>query len=117
MVTNTTTTAIATETAAYKHWRWSQDLQGIVWLTFDREQASANTINREVLVELDLILDQLIKSIKPNGLVIKSGKTSGFIAGADISEFKDTDPSVVKEIIEHGHKVFSKLTISNRSAN
>ena len=37
---------------AYKHWRYEQDAQGLVWLTFDKQGESANTFSREALDEL-----------------------------------------------------------------
>jgi 3-hydroxyacyl-CoA dehydrogenase/enoyl-CoA hydratase/3-hydroxybutyryl-CoA epimerase len=68
-----------------KHFRWEKDRQGLVWLTFDRQGASANTFSREVLEELAAALDE-IAAAKPAGLIIRSGKDS-FIAGADVEEF------------------------------
>jgi 3-hydroxyacyl-CoA dehydrogenase/enoyl-CoA hydratase/3-hydroxybutyryl-CoA epimerase len=68
-----------------KHWRYEQDAQGLVWLTFDKQGESANTFSREALEELSAILDE-IKLLSPKGMVIRSGKES-FIAGADINTF------------------------------
>jgi len=68
-----------------KHFRWDKDRQGLVWLTFDRQGASANTFSREALEELAAALDE-IAATKPVGLIIRSGKDS-FIAGADVEEF------------------------------
>lgn len=70
----------------YQHWRLNTDEEGILWLTFDREGKSANTLSRDVLTELDQIIAQ-IESEKPKGVVLCSGKKKGFIAGADISQF------------------------------
>ena len=68
-----------------KHFGWDKDRHGLVWLTFDRQGASANTFSREVLEELAAALDE-IAAAKPVGLIIRSGKDS-FIAGADVEEF------------------------------
>ncbi|MCI0346602.1 MAG: enoyl-CoA hydratase, partial [Chloroflexi bacterium] len=71
---------------AYRHWRLDRDTDGIVWLTFDRAGASTNTFSKEVMEELGAIVDRLAAE-RPKGLVIRSGKDSGFIAGADVDEF------------------------------
>ena len=47
---------------------------------------SANTLSSAVLMELGTVLEA-IERAPPRGLVIRSGKRSGFIAGADINEF------------------------------
>ena len=69
-----------------RHWRRRTDPQGICWLTLDRAGSKANTLSSEVLTELAAELDE-IERLECRGLVIKSGKTSGFILGADVKEF------------------------------
>lgn len=68
-----------------KHWRWEKDREGLVWLTFDKQGESANTLSREALEELSRALTA-IQLESPKGLVIRSAK-DGFIAGADVEEF------------------------------
>jgi 3-hydroxyacyl-CoA dehydrogenase/enoyl-CoA hydratase/3-hydroxybutyryl-CoA epimerase len=75
----------ATSKAVAKHWRWEKDLDGLAWLTFDKQGESANTFSREALNELSMLLDE-IKAATPKGLIIRSAKDS-FIGGADIQEF------------------------------
>lgn len=70
----------------YKNWSMTTDAEGYCWLTIDRRNSSANTLGTEVLMEFDSILTEL-NTNQPKGLVIKSGKPNGFIAGADIGEF------------------------------
>ena len=49
-----------------------------------------------MLAELDAVLAAL-ESQRPAGLVIRSAKRSGFIAGADVNEFRGaTDPAPVE---------------------
>ncbi len=73
-------------TTAYKHWKIDRDSEGIAWLTFDQAGSSINTLCAEVIEELSAIVAEL-RSEPPHGLVIRSGKSSGFIAGADVDEF------------------------------
>lgn len=73
----------------YQHWTYTLDESNILWLVLDRKNARANTLNAEVLQELSHFLNTLTGSQRPRGLVIQSGKQNGFIAGADIDQFKD----------------------------
>ena len=68
-----------------KHWRWERDREGLAWLTFDKQNESANTFSREALEELARALTA-IELESPKGLVIRSAK-DGFVAGADVQEF------------------------------
>ena len=61
------------------------DADGVAWLTLDKAGASANSLSREVMEELDALLPALEAS-PPKALIITSAK-HGFIAGADIKEF------------------------------
>ncbi len=92
-----------------RHWRFSRDGDDIAWLTIDCEGESTNTLGEAVITELRDVLVTLEASL-PRGLVIMSGKASGFIAGADIREFERyTDAQVVSERIREGHQVFAQL--------
>jgi 3-hydroxyacyl-CoA dehydrogenase/enoyl-CoA hydratase/3-hydroxybutyryl-CoA epimerase len=70
-----------------KHWKLERDSDGIAWLTFDKAASSTNTISSEVFDELHTVLVEL-GAAPPKGLVIRSGKENGFIAGADIEQFE-----------------------------
>ncbi len=67
-------------------WKMDRDADAIVWLTLDKPETSTNVLSREVLQELDRLLEPLAAQ-PPRGVVLRSGKTNGFIAGADIKEF------------------------------
>ena len=72
--------------ASLQHWRLDREADGVTWLTLDKAGASTNTLSRDVLEELSRILAEL-SAQPPKGLVIRSGKDNGFIAGADVDEF------------------------------
>jgi 3-hydroxyacyl-CoA dehydrogenase/enoyl-CoA hydratase/3-hydroxybutyryl-CoA epimerase len=94
----------------YKHWKVETDLKQIVWLGLDRARESVNTINHEVLDELNSLLQDIEDRTNVTGLVIYSVKDKGFIAGADIhlfSQFKT--PEAVLEFLRKGHLVFARL--------
>lgn len=67
-------------------WTYEAGADGIGQLRLDVPDRSANTLSSAVLTELGTVLDA-IERTPPKGLVIRSGKRSGFIAGADINEF------------------------------
>ena len=68
-----------------KHWRIEREPGGLAWLIFDKAGESTNTLSAEALRELAQALDEFERE-PPKGLVIRSGKSAGFIAGADIEE-------------------------------
>ncbi|HEX6999064.1 MAG TPA: 3-hydroxyacyl-CoA dehydrogenase NAD-binding domain-containing protein [Gammaproteobacteria bacterium] len=69
-----------------KHWRRTTDDGGVAWLVLDRAGATANTLSQEVVLELEREVEALRQS-PPRGVVIKSGKQTGFVLGADVHEF------------------------------
>ena len=94
----------------FKHWSSEQDADRIVVLTIDRAGSSVNTFAREVLDELNEIVERLSFEL-PKGVVIRSGKTAGFIAGADISEFESYGRSgSVLDAISFGQGVMQHLS-------
>jgi 3-hydroxyacyl-CoA dehydrogenase / enoyl-CoA hydratase / 3-hydroxybutyryl-CoA epimerase len=93
----------------YRHFKLGRDADGIAWLLFDRADASANTLSADVIEEFDSVLAAL-ESQRPAGIVIRSAKKSGFIAGADVNEFRGaTDPAPVETAIGRAHAVIDRL--------
>lgn len=93
----------------YKNFKLTRDSDGVAWLLFDREGASANTLSGDVIEELGQIVG-VLESERPAGLVIRSAKKSGFIAGADVNEFRGaTDPRQVETEMNKAHAVVDRL--------
>src|ERR1700720_1337027 len=93
----------------YRNFKLPRDADGVAWLLFDRAGASANTLSADVIEELDKVLAAL-ESQRPAGLVIRSAKKSGFIAGADVNEFRGaSDPRAVETAIGRAHAVIDRL--------
>ena len=96
-------------TAKFKHWRLETDADNITWLHIDKADTGANSLGREVVDELDNILDDL-ETERPAGLVILSDKSSGFIAGADINEFTAIENmDQARELIRRGQSVINRI--------
>ncbi len=93
----------------FSHWQTDTGADGITVLTLNRAGASVNALNRAVLDELAQIVERLSFE-PPKGVVIRSGKTNGFIAGADIREFETYEKQGgVLASIENGQRVFQNL--------
>ena len=94
---------------AHKHWKLDTDRDNIVWLTFDKAASSTNTLSGEAVAEFSAVLDEL-RAKNPRALIIRSGKSSGFIAGADVEEFtKITSTEEALAIVRRGWDVMNKL--------
>ncbi|MDP3037721.1 MAG: 3-hydroxyacyl-CoA dehydrogenase NAD-binding domain-containing protein [Rhodocyclaceae bacterium] len=92
-----------------KHWQIERDANALVWATLDRAGESTNALSAEVLAEFKDLLDQLDLS-PPKGLIIRSGKAAGFIAGADIQEFTQLDSAAKgRALIARGWELFNRL--------
>ena len=96
-------------TTPLTHWSLVRDADNIAWLTLDRADAPANSLSETVMRELDAQLVALAAE-PPRALVVLSGKTNGFIAGADISEFRsDATEAEALELIRGGQLVLDRL--------
>lgn len=95
--------------AVYQHWRIETDADGIAWATLDKAGETANSLSVAVMDELAQILNQF-ETAPPKGLIFRSGKPAGFIAGADIQEFTQLDtPAKGLELISRGWNLFNRL--------
>src|SRR5262245_24643462 len=92
-----------------RNWWLARDEDGIAWLALDKANAGANTLSEDVLAELNDVLAHLERDL-PKGLVLRSAKPKGFIAGADIGEFRGmTDAAAVQARLVHAHAVVDRL--------
>ena len=94
----------------HKHWVMEIDSDHIIWLGINRFEESVNTINDEVLDELNGLLHDISKISHAKGLVIHSLKKKGFIAGADIHTLAQLDsPAKAVDFLRKGQAVFARL--------
>ena len=90
-------------------WSLNVDPQGIAWLALDKADSSANSLSRSVMEELDAHIETLARQ-PPRALVVTSGKSSGFVAGADIKEFVGIEtPAQAYQLIRAGQQVLDRL--------
>ncbi|MBI4923638.1 MAG: enoyl-CoA hydratase/isomerase family protein [Devosia nanyangense] len=95
------------------NWRFEVDFERIGWLTIDTPNSPVNTLSGQSIVELETIvlrIEDLIASSEVAGLVVQSGKDSGFIAGADVTEFDAmSDPAILPEALKRAHAVLDRI--------
>lgn len=92
-----------------QHWNITRDADGIATLIFDKAGATANTLSAAVLAEFNEALDMLERD-PPRGLIVRSGKANGFIAGADVDEFGEVrDEAGALAIVRRGWDAFERL--------
>lgn len=96
-----------------RHWRFEIDVEGLGWLTIDTPKASVNTLSREAIAELETLVqrfEDLIATGELAGVILLSGKDSGFIAGADISEFDAmADYAILPDALRRTHALFLRI--------
>jgi len=93
----------------HSNWRQETDSDGIIWLCLDKADGSANVLSSTILLEFDEILGHL-EGDPPRGLVIYSGKQSGFVMGADINEFTGIESADQGfKLIRRGQQLFDRL--------
>ena len=96
-----------------QHWRLAVDVEQIGWLTINTPKAPVNTLSTGAIAELEGVVaqsEELANSKELVGVVLLSGKDSGFIAGADISEFDAmSDFSVLPEALKRTHALFQRI--------
>ncbi|HVF63487.1 MAG TPA: 3-hydroxyacyl-CoA dehydrogenase NAD-binding domain-containing protein [Casimicrobiaceae bacterium] len=92
-----------------QHWTLAREVDGLATLTFDKQRSSTNTLSADAIAEFNTALDELDREA-PRALVIRSGKSNGFIAGADIDEFTEiaTEAGAIA-LVRRGWDAFERL--------
>ncbi len=96
-------------TNQYKNWHLETDDNNIVWCHLDKQDSSTNVLSADVLAEFEQIISGVEIKI-PQGFIILSDKSNGFIAGADVVEFTTIkDEQQALELIQGVHALFNRL--------
>jgi 3-hydroxyacyl-CoA dehydrogenase/enoyl-CoA hydratase/3-hydroxybutyryl-CoA epimerase len=91
------------------NWTLQVDADRVAWLSADLAGSSANVLSGDMVRELAAKLTE-IAALRPIGLVVQSGKASGFIAGADIKEFVQIrSPAEGYALVRAGQSVMQQL--------
>ena len=96
-----------------ENWSFQLDVEKLGWLTINTPNAPVNTLSRKAIEELEHLVirfEELARTGELVGVILLSGKDSGFIAGADVSEFDAmSDFTVLPEALERTHALFSRI--------
>ncbi|NBX84051.1 MAG: crotonase [Gammaproteobacteria bacterium] len=93
-----------------QNWTYIVDKQHVAWLGLDCLDASTNTLNPDVLDELNMLIQKIANDTSLKGMVIYSLKANGFIAGADIHVFSSFEqPEQVRDFLKKGLSVFNRI--------
>jgi 3-hydroxyacyl-CoA dehydrogenase/enoyl-CoA hydratase/3-hydroxybutyryl-CoA epimerase len=82
---------------------------GLAVLTFDAPGEKVNTFSAAVLAELADVLLRLSREPRIRALLVRSGKSDTFIAGADVREFTSVPPADVRTGAERGQSLLEQL--------
>ena len=70
------------------NFKWDQDADGIVTLTWDVPGRTMNVLTGSAIAEIAAVADKVASDAAIKGLVITSGKANGFCAGAALDEME-----------------------------
>lgn len=98
----------ARDAAAHGNWRYALDEDRVFWLLLDRPGKSVNVVDRQVLEELNSVIDR-IEEERPTAVVLRSAKPAGFAAGADINQFVGASTQEIRSMLGQGHIVLDRL--------
>jgi 3-hydroxyacyl-CoA dehydrogenase / enoyl-CoA hydratase / 3-hydroxybutyryl-CoA epimerase len=103
------------------NFKWDQDSDGIVTLTWDAPSKPVNLLSMAAVAELGQVAEKIAADATIKGVVITSAKAGNFCAGADLDEMEAVAGSggadVAGKIFESMmglHRVFRKLETSKK---
>ncbi|SFA92611.1 3-hydroxyacyl-CoA dehydrogenase / enoyl-CoA hydratase / 3-hydroxybutyryl-CoA epimerase [Amycolatopsis marina] len=89
--------------------RWEQDSDGIVVLTMDDPNQSANTMNSDYIESMGATVDRLeAEKDSVTGVVITSAKKT-FFAGGDLNDLIRATPEHAEELTKRGNELKAQL--------
>ena len=83
--------------------------EGPIGVLSVKRPEALNALNKQVLADLDSALTKLEATTDIRALIITGSGEKAFVAGADIKEMEDINPSQSTEFARRGQSVFSRL--------
>lgn len=94
----------------FRHFRIATDVHGVVTVTLDVKGRPLNVFDDEVLTELGQIVSLLETRGETAMVVFRSGKESGFLAGADVRAIRGLDSrEQVERVLMMGQQLFNRV--------
>lgn len=91
------------------NFKWDQDADGIVTLTWDMPDRTLNVLSMAAIAEFSQVADKLTADAGIKGLVITSAKPGNFCAGADLDEMLAYSGSGNKDAAAAAFKLMTTL--------
>src|ERR1700754_3636563 len=91
------------------NFKWDQDADGIVTLTWDMPDRTLNVLSMAAIAELSQVADKVSSDAGIKGLIITSGKAGGFCAGADLDEMLAYSGSGMTDAVAAAFKLMTML--------
>jgi 3-hydroxyacyl-CoA dehydrogenase/enoyl-CoA hydratase/3-hydroxybutyryl-CoA epimerase len=93
----------------FRHVRLERDNHGIATVTIDVQGSPVNVFNAEVVGDLQRAVERL-EHDPPRALVFRSGKPTGFFAGADVKEIRKLRSEDEARAVQHaGQQFFDRI--------
>lgn len=92
----------------YQTVTFSTDDNGLSLLTINRPE-KLNALNKTVLDEVSLVLDEVENDDLVKGLMITGAGEKAFVAGADIKELSNLDRKTGEKLSKKGQDIFNKI--------
>jgi 3-hydroxyacyl-CoA dehydrogenase/enoyl-CoA hydratase/3-hydroxybutyryl-CoA epimerase len=87
-----------------------RDTDGTLMLKIDLPGKSVNVLNDRLLTDLDAACDRVATERTAPVLIVRGGKPSGFVAGADLAEFQTVRAAQEAEAVSgRGQALFNKV--------
>lgn len=96
--------------SSVKNFRVETDNRGVVTATLDVPDRPMNVFDSGVIAELESLVTEWERAKDIKAIVFRSGKPSGFLAGADINVIQSiSTPKEADEIIGRGQNLFTRV--------
>lgn len=83
---------------------------GLAHLVMDDPERKVNVLDEPAIAALETALTELEARTDLTGVILRSGKSGSFVAGADVRVIGAiTDPELVKTIVRRAHAAFARL--------
>ena len=94
----------------YKNFSVDTDVRGVTTIELDVPDRPMNVLTQDVMDELEQIVSGLERSINVRLVVIRSGKESGFLAGADVNVIAAIGSDAQADsLIQAGQSLFARI--------
>src|SRR5262245_26729535 len=100
-----------------KTFKWNQDADGIVTLTWDDPERTMNVLSGGAMRDLDAAIQKIASDASIKGAIITSGKANGFCAGAALDEMEGAAAgggSAPKTYEERAKQQYDSMVVFNQ---